>query len=289
MTTPEPARIVFIGGGNMASAIIGGLVGRNPQARAYITAIDPSETARNALQSQWGICAASSAAQVSDAFQAAQVIVWAVKPQVMREVAASVRPLLPSPSIAPDLLHISVAAGIPADSLAAWLGTPRIVRAMPNTPALVGRGMTGLFARAEVDATAQALTEHIIAPTGQWLWVAEERLMDAVIAVSGSGPAYVFLLLEAMTRAGTEMGLSASQALHLATATFAGAAELAQRSDESPTLLRERVTSRGGTTHAAITHMQNTAIAEHFVRAMHAAHQRAAEIATEFGREGHKI
>lgn len=287
MTTPEPARIVFIGGGNMASAIIGGLVGRDPQSRAHITAIDPSETARSALQSQWGIATAATAAQAAHAIQGAQAVVWAVKPQVMREVAASVRPLLPAP--ATGLLHISVAAGIPADSLAAWLGTPRIVRAMPNTPALVGRGMTGLFARAEVDAPARALTEHIIAPTGQWLWVAEESLMDAVIAVSGSGPAYVFLLLEAMTRAGTEMGLSAAQALHLACATFAGAAELAQRSGESPALLRERVTSRGGTTHAAITHMQNTAIAEHFVRAMHAAHQRAAEIAAEFGREGHKI
>ncbi|WP_373785989.1 pyrroline-5-carboxylate reductase family protein, partial [Delftia acidovorans] len=181
-------------------------------------------------------------------------------------------------------LHLSVAAGIPTDSIAQWLGTGRIVRAMPNTPALVGKGMTGLFACAQVDAAGKSAIEQVVATTGQFVWVDQEAHLDAVTALSGSGPAYVFLFLEAMTQAGVDMGLTAEQSYRLGVATFQGASELAARSTESADVLRQRVTSKGGTTHAAITHMQAQQVPEHFVAAMRAAETRAKELAAEFGR-----
>ena len=154
---------------------------------------------------------------------------------------------------------------------------------MPNTPALVGRGMTALFARAAASADDRALIEQVITPTGEFLWVDSEPQLDAVTALSGSGPAYVFLFLEAMIEAGTQMGLAPEQAKRLAIATFAGAAQLARQSEESPQVLRERVTSKGGTTYAALTAMQAAGVSAAFVQAMHAAHRRAGELGEEFG------
>lgn len=279
----NPAQhLLFIGGGNMASAIIGGLI-RQGHPATHITAIDPLPDTRQALHAQFGITthadAPAASASLAAAGTVANIVVWAVKPQILRDVALATAPLLSHRTT----LHLSVAAGIPSASLAAWLGTQHIVRAMPNTPALIGQGMTGLFARPVVDAASQARVEHIIRATGQYLWVDSEDKLDAVTALSGSGPAYVFLLLEAMTEAGTDMGLTAAQASELAIATFRGAAELAARTPDSPATLRQRVTSKGGTTHAAITHMQTQAVPQHFIAAMHAARLRAQELATEFG------
>lgn len=274
-TSPSlPRAIAFIGGGNMASAIIGGLIAQGLPA-AHITVVEPFEAARDALQAKFGITALPAA---TAALEAAELVVWAVKPQTFKDAAAAASPFTR------HALHLSVAAGITTNSIAQWLGTGRIVRAMPNTPALVGKGMTGLFARADVDAAGSALVQTVIATTGQFVWVEQESQLDAVTALSGSGPAYVFLFLEAMTQAGQDMGLSQQQAYQLAVATFQGASELAARSDEPASVLRERVTSKGGTTYAAITHMQAQQVPEHFVAAMRKAETRAQELAAEFGR-----
>jgi pyrroline-5-carboxylate reductase len=155
---------------------------------------------------------------------------------------------------------------------------------MPNTPALVGQGMTGLFAREAVSAADRGLVEQVLAPTGQLLWLAAERDLDAVTAASGSGPAYVFYFIEAMAEAGVEMGLSPEQAHQLAVGTFTGASALAAASSEPPALLRERVTSKGGTTHAAITALEAAGVKASFKAAIRAAEQRASELAEEFGK-----
>ena len=266
--------IAFIGGGNMASAIMGGLIRQGVPASS-ITVVEPFEAAREALKTSFGIEALPAA---TDALQTAQLVVWAVKPQTFKDAAA------PVAAFTSNALHLSVAAGITTDSVAGWTGTQRIVRAMPNTPALVGKGMTGLFARPEVDAAGKALIEAVIGSTGELTWVDKEEHLDAVTAISGSGPAYVFLFLEAMTQAGVDMGLSAEQSYQLAVATFAGGAELAARSTESAEVLRQRVTSKGGTTYAAITHMQENQLPETFIAAMRKAEKRAQELAAEFGK-----
>ncbi len=265
--------IAFIGGGNMASAIIGGLLQRGLPA-GQIEVVEPFEPARAALQEKFGITAQPAA---GDALARAALVVWAVKPQTFKEAAAATR------AHTATALHLSVAAGIPTDSIARWLDTQHIVRAMPNTPALVGKGITGLFARPQVDPQGKALVERVIATTGQFVWVEAEEQLDAVTALSGSGPAYVFLFLEAMTQAGVDMGLPPAQAYQLAVATFQGASELAARSPESAEVLRQRVTSKGGTTHAAITHLQAAQVPAHFIAAMRAAEARAKELAAEFG------
>jgi pyrroline-5-carboxylate reductase len=266
--------IAFIGGGNMASAIVGGLV-RQGLPAAQIEVVEPFAEARDKLKAQFGIAAHETA---SAALRRAGLVVWAVKPQTFKEAAAQAAPHTAS------ALHLSVAAGIRSDSIAAWLGIQRVVRSMPNTPALVGKGMTALFARPGVSADDKAWIEQVIATTGESLWVDAEADLDAVTALSGSGPAYVFFFLEAMTQAGMEMGLSRDQAYRLATGTFAGASELARASQDPPEVLRQRVTSKGGTTYAAITSMENARVKELFVQAMHAACERAKELGDEFGR-----
>jgi pyrroline-5-carboxylate reductase len=265
--------IAFIGGGNMASALIGGLLAQG-MAPTQSEVVEPSEAARSSLLAQFGVTAQ---ALPGPGLRAADLVVWAVKPQVFREAALQARPLTSS------ALHLSVAAGIRSSSIAQWLGTERVVRAMPNTPALIGRGMSALFARKAVDALERKRVEQLMAPTGEMLWVEEEPLLDAVTALSGSGPAYVFYFLEAMTRAGTSMGLSEAQAHQLAVGTFASAAELARQSDEAPAVLRQRVTSKGGTTHAAIESMEHAGVADALVQAIEAAQQRAHELGDEFG------
>ncbi|QXZ09149.1 pyrroline-5-carboxylate reductase [Comamonas sp. Y33R10-2] len=266
--------IAFIGGGNMASAIMGGLIRQGVPASA-ITVVEPFEAAREALKANLGI---DSLPAATPALQNAQLVVWAVKPQTFKDAAA------PVAAHTRSALHLSVAAGITTNSIAAWVASNRIVRAMPNTPALVGKGMTGLFASPEVDAAGKALIESVIGSTGELMWVDKEEHLDAVTALSGSGPAYVFLFLEAMTQAGVNMGLSAEQSYQLAIATFAGGSELAARSSESAEVLRQRVTSKGGTTYAAITHMQEQKLPEHFIEAMRKAQVRAQELALEFGK-----
>jgi pyrroline-5-carboxylate reductase len=271
MTLNQP--IAFIGGGNMAGAIIGGLL-RQGMAPSQIEVVEPLGEARARLLAQHGVTAQEHA---GEALARAQLVVWAVKPQTFKEAAGQAR------SHTAAALHLSVAAGIRSDSIAAWLGTQRVVRSMPNTPALVGKGITALFARQGVSAADKALVEQVIATTGESLWVQQEAQLDAVTALSGSGPAYVFFFLEAMRQAGTEMGLSEQQAYQLAVATFAGATELARASSDGPEVLRERVTSKGGTTHAAISAMERDQVKASFVRALHAARQLAKELGDEFG------
>ncbi|MBC7437259.1 MAG: pyrroline-5-carboxylate reductase [Bdellovibrionales bacterium] len=266
-------RIAFIGGGNMASAIIGGILMQGVPP-ANIDVVEPFAETREKLKSQLGIVAQASA---GPALAQATLVVWAVKPQTFKEAALQTR------FHTKTALHLSVAAGIRSDSIAHWLGTERVVRSMPNTPALIGKGMTALFARTAVTADDIQMIERVIATTGEFIWVAEEKLLDAVTALSGSGPAYVFYFIEAMTRAGADMGLTVEQAHRLAVGTFVGAAELARKSDEPPEILRQRVTSKGGTTHAAITSMDQDRVMMLFMRAMHTARQRAVELGDEFG------
>jgi pyrroline-5-carboxylate reductase len=271
--TQSKQAIAFIGGGNMASAIIGGLI-RQGLPAAQIEVVEPFAEARGKLEAQFAL---APQAQAGPALARAALVVWAVKPQTFKDAAAQAR------AYTAEALHLSVAAGIRSDSIAQWLGTQRIVRSMPNTPALVGKGMTALYARPGVSQQDKAQVERVIATTGEFLWVGEEAHLDAVTALSGSGPAYVFFFLEAMTRAGIEMGLSREQAYKLSVGTFAGASELARASDDPPELLRQRVTSKGGTTHAAITSMEADQVQALFVKALHAARQRAKELGNEFG------
>lgn len=272
--TDSDSRIAFIGGGNMASAIIGGLI-RQGLAADRIAVVEPFAEARTRLAQQFGVRAEEHA---TPALASAGLVVWAVKPQTFRDAAAQAQ------AHVRQALHLSVAAGIRSGSIAQWLGTERIVRSMPNTPALVGKGMTALYARPDVSAGDRQRVEQVIATTGEHLWVDEERHLDAVTALSGSGPAYVFYFLEAMTQAGTEMGLDAGQARRLAVGTFAGASELARAANEPLQVLRERVTSKGGTTYAALTSLDQDQVKAAFVKALHAACKRAEELGDAFGK-----
>jgi len=266
-------RIAFIGGGNMASAIIGGLLKQGHPSH-LIDVVEPFTEARDKLQANFGI----SAHPKAGAFLAnAALVVWAVKPQTLKEAAQAAAPFTS------QALHLSVAAGIRSDSIATWLGTQRVVRAMPNTPALIGQGISGLFARASVTPADKTHVEQVIATTGESLWLQAEEQLDVVTAMSGSGPAYVFYFMEAMTMAGTEMGLNREQAHQLAVATFGGASALAKTSAESPQVLRQRVTSKGGTTFAAISSMEDNDVRALFIDAMYAARERAKELGDEFG------
>ena len=275
MSTPSntPQTLAFIGGGNMASAIIGGLIKQGTPAHSILV-VEPFEEARQRLQRQFGV---RSLALADASLADAGLVVWAVKPQTFKEAAQQ------TCTFCANALHLSVAAGIRSDSIANWLGTERVVRAMPNTPALVGLGQTGLFARTAVTAADKAWVEQVVATTGSLLWVKDEPLLDAVTAISGSGPAYVFFFIEAMVEAGVKMGLTEAQATQLAIGTFEGASQLAKTASEPPSVLRERVTSKGGTTYAALTSMQNAQVGELFQTALQAAQHRAHELGDEFG------
>jgi pyrroline-5-carboxylate reductase len=268
--------IAFIGGGNMASALVGGLLhsGRVP---ATVLVIEPDDRQRAKVALQFGVLALAVAdAQLADV----PLVVWAVKPQAF---AAAAGPCAPHVGKA---LQLSVMAGIRTDSLIAATGSERVVRAMPNTPALIGQGITGLFATPAVNAGDRSAVDKVLTPSGELLWLPRERDLDAVTALSGSGPAYVYYFVEAMIQAAGEMGLTVEQGRRLALATFAGATALAQQSTESPAVLRERVTSKGGTTYAALMSMDNDAVKAAFVRALHAANERARQLGEEFGAPG---
>ena len=266
--------IAFIGGGNMAAAIIGGLRKSGREA-ASILVVDPGDAQRERLHADHGVRTLPAA----DASLAeAATVVWAVKPQYFQAAA------LPCAPHVANALHLSVMAGIRSDAIVHATRSQRVVRAMPNTPALIGQGIAGLFAREAVTADERRRVEQVLAPTGQLLWVAQEADLDAVTALSGSGPAYVFYFVEAMMQAAAEMGLSPEQGKQLALATFAGATSLAAASDEPPEVLRERVTSKGGTTHAALTSLEFDGVKAAFVKALKAAQRRASELGDEFGR-----
>jgi pyrroline-5-carboxylate reductase len=260
--------MAFIGGGNMAQAMLSGWLRQGVPA-AQIHVVEPLAPTRQQLQQTHGVhCHASADTLPGDT----RLLVWAIKPQVFEEVAS------PLAGRFGHALHLSVAAGVRSDSMARWLQSERIVRAMPNTPALVGLGQTGLFARAAVHAPERDHIEQLMQAIGQTIWVAQETLLDAVTAVSGSGPAYVFYFIEAMVSAGVRMGLSAEQAHQLVVGTFVGAAELARSSKDSPAVLRDKVTSKGGTTYAAISRMQSDGLADLIAAALQAAHQRSIEL-----------
>lgn len=265
--------IAFIGGGNMASALIGGLVqaGQSPQS---LIVVEPSEAQRERLAQQFGVRAD---AEATPRLAEARLVVWAVKPQSFREAAA------PCAAHVQCALQLSVMAGIRCDAIVAATGSQRVVRSMPNTPALIGLGVAGLYARPQVSDEERREVERVFAPTGRTVWVRDEADLDAVTALSGSGPAYVFYFIEAMIEAAQAMGLDAQQARELTLGTFAGATELARRSPEPPQVLRERVTSKGGTTYAALTSMEQDGLKAAFVRAIQAAQRRAKELGDEFG------
>ena len=260
--------IAFIGGGNMASALIGGLLTAGRRADAVLV-VEPLPAQRDKLARDFGV---TTLASPGPALAAAATVVWAVKPQSFPEAGAACGPYVAR------ALQVSVMAGVRSDAIAAASGTARVVRAMPNTPALIGRGIAGLYARAEVEPAARGEVEQLFTPTGQWLWVQREQDLDAVTALSGSGPAYVFYFIEAMMQAAAEMGLGEEQGRRLAQSTFAGAAALAERSPLHPAELRAQVTSKGGTTQAAIDSLEARGVKAAFVQALHAARARAEEL-----------
>jgi pyrroline-5-carboxylate reductase len=265
--------IVFIGGGNMATAIVSGLIRQGVQ-KERIEIVEPIAEVQQKLKSQFGVRVHANA---GPQLAKATLVVWAVKPQNFKEAALHAR------FHTRNALHLSVAAGIPSDSIARWLGNERIVRAMPNTPALIGKGIAGLYARPAVSASDRQVAQQVIQATGDYVWLKAEDQLDAVTAISGSGPAYLFYFMEAMTSAGAIMGLPRDQAYELAIATCIGAGELARSSNEPPEILRQRVTSKGGTTHAAITSMEESGVKELFSKALFAAQARARELGNEFG------
>lgn len=270
MTAPT---IGFIGAGNMASSLIGGLLQQGVEA-SRIMASDLNEQQLAELARQAGIRTSSDNAELA---RECDVLVLAVKPQVMREVCQA----LPRPR-KPGQLVISIAAGITCASLARWLGedTP-LVRCMPNTPALRGRGVSGLYASDLVSAQQKALAEDILNAVGISLWLEQEDLIHAVTAVSGSGPAYFFYLMEAMTDAGVQLGLPRDMAERLTLHTALGAADMAVHSDVDPAELRRRVTSPNGTTEQAIKSFTRDDLPGMVARAMEAAAERSADLSRE--------
>ena len=270
-------QIGFIGGGNMAAALVGGLLARGTAARS-IRVVEPLAAQREALRARFGVATFDRAGP--DALANADLVVLAVKPQQMREAVA------PLASLLRDALVVSVAAGIRAHDLSRWLGGHRrIVRAMPNTPALIGMGVTGLAALPGTSEADRDTAGRVLGAVGPTVWVDDESMLDAVTAVSGSGPAYVFLFMEAVQEAALALGLDARQARELTLNTFAGAAQLALRSDDPPATLRERVTSTGGPTAAALAVMEAGGLRKLVGQALEAAQRRSAEMGDEFGRD----
>jgi len=269
-------KIAFIGGGNMASALIGGLLAKGVRVGA-LSVVEPVPAARRRLASKYKVRA--SAAPDARTL-AADTLLLAVKPQDMRAAIAPLAGALGSK------LVISIAAGIRLQDLSRWLGGhDRLIRCMPNTPALIGAGITGLYAPPRVSAAEKRRAERILAAVGATVWVKDESLLDPVTAVSASGPAYVFWFIEQLASAAEALGLAPEVARRLALQTVLGSAQLAARSKEPPGVLRERVTSKGGTTAAALAVFDEARLGEHFRRAVEAASRRGAELGALLGRD----
>ena len=268
--------VVFIGGGNMADALVGGLL-KNGFAANQLRAVEVDGAARRRLSDKYRIeCAAESRGTI----RPGEVVVFAVKPQQMKE-AARFSGLRDNAN-----LVISIAAGITLTSLSRWLGGhTKLVRAMPNTPALIGAGVTGLYALAAVSEAEKKQAETILGAVSVTVWIADESLMDAVTAVSGSGPAYVFWFIEQLAKAGESLGLASDVSQRLALETVLGSARLAAQSADSPAALRERVTSKGGTTEAALKAFEEQKLAGRFMRAVEAARDRGAELGALLDKE----
>ncbi len=267
-------KIAFLGGGNMASALIGGLIAKGHDT-SRISVIEMSPAAREKLGARYPVRISTAP---DDAMKGADTLVLAVKPQDMKRALASLG------SEVRSALVISVAAGIPLDALSRWLGGHRrIVRCMPNTPGLIGAGITGLFASPEVTSSDKQKAESILRAVGEVVWLSQEKLIDPVTAVSASGPAYVFWFIEQLAAAAVKLGIPREDALKLAKHTVLGAAKLAMESPESPDTLRKNVTSKGGTTEAALNVFEQEKLAERFIRAVEAASKRGEEMGRELG------
>lgn len=265
--------ICFIGGGNMATALIGGLLGKSYTA-PQISVVEIHDQNRAQLQEKFDVRAVAG---LAEGVAGSDIIVFAVKPQQLREVAQQLSPLLGGQ------LLISIAAGIRAGDLARWSGSQAVVRAMPNTPALIQNGMTGLYALPAVSAAQRGQAQNILAAVGDTLWLEDEAMLDAVTAISGSGPAYVFYFIEALQQAAAELGFNAEDARHLSLATFVGASRLAASSAEDVSVLRARVTSKNGTTERALLSLAANQVAAHIAQAARAASDRAREMGDELG------
>lgn len=265
-------RILFIGGGNMASALSGGLLAQG-FAAADIEVVDVSPQARQKFADR-GLRAMP---EISGVVSQPDVVVLAVKPQQMQAVCKAL-------GSKPDTLILSIAAGIRTPDISRWLGGQRrIVRAMPNTPALIGAGITGLYAD-RVTADDRRSAERILGAVGSVLWFEREELLDAVTAVSGSGPAYVFYFIEALEEAARRLGIEPDAARRLAIETFSGAASLAARGEDPPATLREKVTSKGGTTERALQSLNASHVNQAIIAAVREASERAREMGDEFGK-----
>jgi len=271
-TVSNTQKISFIGAGNMARSLVSGLL-RNGHPADAISAADPMPGQREQLAGL-GI---TVHADNDTAARGADVIVLAVKPQVLKRV-------LEAMTLDPGQLVVSIAAGVNLESLARWMGPSQpIVRCMPNTPALLGAGVTALFPNERVTAAQRDQAEAVLAAAGRTLWVSEESLLDAVTAVSGSGPAYFFYLMESMIEAGKRLGLDADTATLLTLETAYGAALMAREGSDSPATLREKVTSPGGTTERALSILDAAGTRESLVRAVEGAAEKARELAQESG------
>ncbi len=266
----KQATIAFIGGGNMARSLIGGLISDGCQP-ANIRVSDPNRAGLADLAGRFQVVTTGDNAEAASG---ADVVVLAVKPQVMAQVARSL-----GPALGDDTVVVSIAAGVRAGDIDRWLGGGRaLVRAMPNTPSLVRSGAAGLFANDRVSPSQRDLAEAILRAGGLVVWVDDEAALDAVTAVSGSGPAYFFAMMEAMEAAATDLGLPPQTARLLVLQTAFGAAKMALESDEGPAELRRRVTSPGGTTERALQVMADAGLGAILQRALAAAAERAAEL-----------
>lgn len=272
-------KLAIIGGGNMAAAMIGGLRQRGVD-DVQILVVERERERRDLLERDPEV---RTQAAVDAQLLQADIVVLAVKPMDLREVCEALHK--EAPPAKSGALVLSIAAGIPTDPIARWCGTEAVVRAMPNTPALIGQGITGLFARPGVLDAQRAAATRVLAVLGDAFWMADEAQLDVVTAISGSGPAYVFYFMEALQEAAGRMGLEAGQARHFAIQTFVGAAQLAIQSAEPLSRLRERVTSEGGTTAAALECMERAKVGEEIIAGANAALERGREMAREFGEE----
>lgn len=268
-------RIAFIGGGNMGRSLIGGLIAKGMDP-ARIVVADPYAPTLQSLQTDFKV---QTAADNADAMRDADVVLLAVKPQALRDVVSSLQEQL----LRTRPLLISIAAGILAADIQRWAGGVQVVRCMPNRPALQGCGVTALYANEQVTELNRTVSEQILGAVGATLWVERESDMDTVTAISGSGPAYFFLLIEMLEAAGQSLGLSAEVARKLAIETAYGSGFMARESSDSPATLRQQVTSKGGTTEAALKHLEASNVRGIFSQAVAAAAQRSAQLAKELG------
>lgn len=282
MSDTKQVKVTFIGGGNMARALVGGLVGGpvsglSDHVQHHIHVVDINPACLVQLKEQFGV---TTSTQIDEQVAASDVVLLCVKPQQIHEVAQKLVPHLSRQLI------ISIAAGIRIVDLSRWLNNyTAIVRTMPNMPALIKLGITGMCSTTDVSAEQRAIANDVLCAVGKTVWLENEALLDPLTAISGSGPAYVFYFIDAMQKAAEEMGLTEEQGRELALTTFLGASQLAAQSTESAATLRARVTSKGGTTHAAIQCLEQSYVASAIIRAAKAASERARELGDESGRD----